>query len=139
MTDHTPAPTSVCQAFQRTAAVDPDAIALRTVGGSRTLSWRELADEVRVLAAGLAGLGIRHGDTVALMMSNRTEFYPVDLAVQHLGATPFSVYNTLAPVQLAHVLRNSGSGTVVCEARYQDTDRGCGVPVEHVNVEDDDP
>ena len=138
MTDRTPQPVSVCEAFQRTAAVDPDAIALRTVGGTHTVSWRELADQVRVLAAGLAGLGIRRGDTVALMMSNRTEFYPLDLAVQHLGGTPFSVYNTLAPPQLAHVLRNSGSRTVVCEARYVDTVRACGVSVEHLVVVDDD-
>ncbi|MFJ2556029.1 MULTISPECIES: AMP-binding protein [unclassified Streptomyces] len=137
MADSTAPPASVCQAFQRTAAVGPDAIALRTVGGASTVTWRELAHEVRVLAASLAGLGIRRGDTVALMMSNRTEFYPVDLAVQHLGATPFSVYNTLAPDQLAHVLRNSGSGTVVCEARYLDTVRSCGALVEHIVVVDD--
>lgn len=138
MTDRTPPPESVCQAFQRTAAVDPNAIALRTVGGTHTVSWRELADDVGVLAAGLAGLGLRRGDTVALMMSNRTEFYPVDLAVQHLGATPFSVYNTLAPTQLAHVLRNSGTRMVVCEAQYLDTVRDCGVFVEHIVMVDSD-
>ncbi|SER12210.1 Long-chain acyl-CoA synthetase (AMP-forming) [Streptomyces sp. yr375] len=133
-----PPPASVCEAFQRTAAVDPAAIALRTVAGTRTVTWRELADDVRVLAAGLAALGIRHGDTVALMMANRTEFYPLDLAVQHLGATPFSVYNTLAPAQLAHVLRNSASRMVVCEAKYLDTVLSCGTPVECVVVLDDD-
>ncbi|MEU3619737.1 AMP-binding protein [Streptomyces sp. NPDC006872] len=138
MADSTAPPTSVCQAFQRMAAADPNATALRTVGGTRTVSWRELADDVRVLAAGLSGLGIRRGDTVALMMTNRTEFYPLDLAVQHLGATAFSVYNTLAPAQLAHVLRNSGSRVMVCEAQYVDIVRSCGAFVEHVVVVDDD-
>lgn len=50
-------PTTMCEAFQRTAAIDPDAIALRTPGGHQTLTWRDYAAQVRRVAAGLAGLG----------------------------------------------------------------------------------
>ncbi|BBC65525.1 hypothetical protein MMRN_24210 [Mycobacterium marinum] len=50
-------PTTMCEAFQRSAAIDPDAIALRTPGGAQTLTWREYADQVRQVAGGLAGLG----------------------------------------------------------------------------------
>ena len=35
-------------------------------------SWRERVD---ALAGGLAALGVRRGDTVALMLSNRPEFH----------------------------------------------------------------
>jgi long-chain acyl-CoA synthetase len=70
-------PTTLCEAFQRTAAIDPDAVALRTPGDTQTLTWREYAAGVRRVAAGLAGLGIRRGDTVSLMMANRIEFYPL--------------------------------------------------------------
>lgn len=68
-------PTTMCEAFQRTAVMDPDAVALRTPGGNQTMTWRDYAAQVRRVAAGLAGLGVRRGDTVSLMMANRIEFY----------------------------------------------------------------
>ncbi|MFF8016400.1 AMP-binding protein [Streptomyces sp. NPDC007929] len=138
MTDPTPMPATLCDAFQRTAAVAPDTVALRTVGATRTVTWRALAEDVRLLAAGLAGLGVRRGDTVALMMTNRVEFFPVDLAAQHLGAIPFSVYNTSPAAQLAHVLRNSGSRVMVCETQYLPVVRESGVAVEHLILVDGD-
>ena len=64
----------MCESFQHVAAVDPDAVALRTPGDTKTLTWREYAAEVRRVAAGLAGIGVRRGDTVSLMMANRVEF-----------------------------------------------------------------
>ncbi|MEX3100926.1 long-chain fatty acid--CoA ligase [Streptomyces sp. ST1015] len=138
MTDPASVPATLCDAFQRTAAVAPDTVALRTVGGTRTVTWRALAEEVRLLAAGLAALGVRRGDTVALMMTNRVEFFLVDLAAQHLGAVPFSVYNTLPAAQLAHVLRNSGSRVMVCERQYLPVVRESGVAVEHLVLVDGD-
>ncbi|MGW6642313.1 AMP-binding protein [Streptomyces iakyrus] len=138
MTDPTPMYATLCDAFQHTAAVAPDTVAVRTVGATRTVTWRALAEDVRLLAAGLAGLGVRRGDTVALMMTNRVEFFPVDLAAQHLGAIPFSVYNTLPAAQLAHVLRNSGSRVMVCETQYLPVVRESGVAVEHLILVDGD-
>ena len=87
-------PRTICEAFQATAASDPDAIALRTAGGDVEISWCEYARRVERIAAGLAGLGIGRGDAVALMMTNRPEFNLCDTAALHLGATPFSIYNT---------------------------------------------
>ncbi|WP_133906679.1 fatty acid--CoA ligase FadD11 [Actinophytocola oryzae] len=132
-------PRTFCEAFQRAAAVAPDAVALRTVGGTRTLSWREYADEVRGVAAGLSALGVGRGDTVALMMANRMEFYPLEVGAQHLGAASFSVYNTSSAEQLAHVLTNAGAKVVVCEAQYVDRVRRSGAPVEHVVCVDGAP
>ena len=71
---------SLCEAFQRTAAVDPTAIALRTMGGATEITWAEYAARVRRIAAGLAALGVGRGDTVALMMVNRPEFNLCDTA-----------------------------------------------------------
>lgn len=125
-------PATVCEAFQRTAAVDPDAIALRTVGDSQTMTWRDYAAQVRRVAAGLAGLGVRRGDTVSLMMANRIEFYPLEVGAQHLGATSFSVYNTLPAEQLSHVLDNAGTKVVICEEQYVHRIRASGAALEHI-------
>ncbi|WAL68373.1 fatty acid--CoA ligase FadD11 [Amycolatopsis cynarae] len=132
----TPAPTTLCEAFQRTAAIDPDAVAVRTIGGTRTLTWREYAARVRRFAAGFAALGVGHGDTVALMMANRVEFYPVDVGALHAGATSFSVYNTLPATAIRHVLGNAGAKVMVCEAQYVERVRESGAPLEKIVVVD---
>jgi len=121
---------TLCEEFQRTAKLDPQAVALRTVGGTQQITWREYADRVQWIATGLASLGVGHGDSVALMMGNRPEFNLIDTAILHLGASPFSIYNTNSAEQIAHLLSNAESKVVFCEARFTDTIRAAGGPVE---------
>ncbi len=111
------APTLV-HAFQYTAERRPDAIALRNPGDAVSLTWREYAQRVERIAAGLAALGVERGDAVGLMLLNRPEFHLVDTAALHLGATPFSVYNTCTPEQVAHQFANAGNRVVVTERRF---------------------
>ncbi|MBF6467433.1 long-chain fatty acid--CoA ligase [Nocardia beijingensis] len=125
-------PNTSCAAFQRSAAIDPDAVAVRSIGGTKTLTWREYADQVRAVAAGLSALGVGRGDTVASMMGNRVEFYPLEVGAQHTGATSFSVYNTLAPEQLAYVFANAGNRVIICEQQYLERIRACGAPIETI-------
>ena len=132
-------PATMCEAFQRTASIDPDAIALRTPGDTQTMTWREYAAQVRKVAAGLAGLGVRRGDTVSLMMGNRIEFYPFEIGAQHLGATSFSVYNTLPVEQLTYLFENAGTKVAICEEQYVDRIRTSGAPIEHVVCIDGSP
>jgi long-subunit acyl-CoA synthetase (AMP-forming) len=132
-------PATLCEAFQRAASIDPDAIALRTPGGTQTLTWRELADQVRKVAAGLAGLGVGRGDTVSLMMGNRIEFYPLEVGAQHVGATSFSVYNTLPADQLTYLFDNAGTRVAICEEQYVDRIRASGAPIEHIVCIDGSP
>lgn len=132
-------PATMCEAFQRTASIAPDAVALRTPGGTQTLTWREYAAQVRKVAAGLAGLGVRRGDTVSLMMANRIEFYPLEVGAQHLGATSFSVYNTLPAEQLTYLFDNAGTKVAICEEQYVDRIRASGAAIEHVVCIDGSP
>ncbi|MDX1882773.1 fatty acid--CoA ligase FadD11 [Mycolicibacterium sp. 120270] len=132
-------PVTLCEAFQRTAAVDPDAVALRTPGSTQTLTWREYADQVRTVAAGLAGLGVRRGDTVSLMMGNRVEFYPLEVGAQHVGAISFSVYNTLPAEQLVYLFDNADTKVIMCEAQYVDRIRASGADIEHIVCLDGSP
>ncbi|CAM4497266.1 fatty acid--CoA ligase FadD11 [Nocardia ninae] len=132
-------PNTSCAAFQRVAAIDPDAVAVRSIGGAQSLTWRDYAAQVREVAAGLSALGIGRGDTVALMMANRVEFYPLEVGAQHAGATSFSVYNTLVPEQLNYVFGNAGNRVVICEAQYVDRIRSCGVSIETIVCLDGTP
>jgi long-subunit acyl-CoA synthetase (AMP-forming) len=63
-------------------------------------------------------LGVRAGDTVGLMMVNRPEFHVVDLAAIHLGATPFSVYNTSSPEQIEYLFGDAGNKLAVVERAF---------------------
>src|SRR3712207_9469899 len=81
---------TLCGAFQVTAHEYADREALRTKGGEFSMTWAEYAQKVESLARGLAALGLKRGDTIAIMLTNRPEFHWFDTAAMHLGATPFS-------------------------------------------------
>ena len=111
---------SMAEAFRITAEDFGDRVAVRTKDDSVSLTWGELRDRVDALAGGLAKLGVRRGDTVALMFSNRPEFHLADLAVMMLGAVPYSIYSTSAPEQIAYVVNDAGSKVALVEDAFLD-------------------
>ncbi|HSZ06314.1 MAG TPA: AMP-binding protein [Solirubrobacteraceae bacterium] len=125
---------TLCEAFQSTVARLADAVAVRTWDGEFELTWREYSQRASRIAAGLAWLGVTRGETVALMMSNRPEFYLCDTAALHLGATPFSMYNTSAPEQIAHMLWNASNRVLMCERQFLERVLAAreGTSLEHV-------
>jgi long-subunit acyl-CoA synthetase (AMP-forming) len=106
--------------FRRLAETYADRVVLRTVDDSVSLTWKELLGRVDALAGGLAKLGLRRGDTIALMLGNRPEFHLADLAAVTLGATPFSIYQTLAPEQIQYVVSDAGAEIAIVETAYLD-------------------
>src|SRR3954471_1791874 len=112
---------TMCAAFQVTAGEVPDRVAIRTKGDELSMTWRQYAERVERIAAGLAGLGLRRGDTIGLMLNNRPEFHLVDAAAMHLRATPFSVYNTYSAEQIEFLVSDSESSILVTEGAYLDT------------------
>ncbi|MDP6951678.1 MAG: AMP-binding protein, partial [Alphaproteobacteria bacterium] len=70
-------------AFAYTAARDPGREAF--VEGARRVTYGAWYDEVRSLAGGLAGLGLRPGDTLAVVMRNRYEMASLYWAAQLSG------------------------------------------------------
>src|SRR3954447_19626411 len=112
---------TMCAAFQVTASEFPDRVAIRTKGDEFSITWSDYADRVRKLAAGLAGLGLKRGDTIGLMLNNRPEFHLLDAAAMHLGATPYSIYNTYSPEQVDYLVEDSQNAIIVTEGAYLDT------------------
>jgi long-chain acyl-CoA synthetase len=126
---------TVAEAFQLTAAANPDRPALRLKEDEFAITWREYADKVRRTAAGLAGLGLERGASMGIMLSNRPEFHWFDAAALHLGATPFSVYNTYASEQIQYQVKDAEARIVVTEKAFEDRIRGLE-GVDHVIVVD---
>ena len=124
---------TVAEAFQLTAERHPERCALRLKGDELSITWAEYADKVRRTAAGLAGLGLERGGAMGIMLTNRPEFHWYDAAALHLGATPFSIYNTYAPEQIEYQLQDAGARIAITEKAFADRIRG----VEHLIVIDD--
>jgi long-chain acyl-CoA synthetase len=132
---------TMCEALLTTLAERGDAVALRTPDDSTRLTYAELHERVRRVAAGLAALGTKRGDAVGLMMTNRPEFHVIDAAAMLLGAVPFSVYNTSPPEQIGYVMGDAGNRVVVCERQFEPVIRAArehgAADVEHVVVLED--
>ena len=130
---------TLCEAFQTTAEESADQVALRTKGDAVSITWAEYAERVRGIAAGLAALGVKRGDSFGLMLTNRPEFNLIDSAAMHLGASCFSIYNTSAPEQIEYLLSDAANAVIVTERAFADRvlEAKPGVPtLEHVVVID---
>jgi long-subunit acyl-CoA synthetase (AMP-forming) len=128
---------TLAEAFRITATDFPDRVAVRTKDDEISLTWSELRERVDALAGGLAALGVKRGDTVALMLGNRPEFHIADLAVMTLGATPFSIYQTFSPEQIAFVVADAGARVAMVESAHADAFTAAGTAAEHVLVLED--
>ncbi|MEX2194748.1 MAG: AMP-dependent synthetase/ligase [Thermoleophilaceae bacterium] len=131
---------TLCEAFQLTAEDNADRPAIRTKGDEFSISFREYNERVQRVAAGLAALGIGKGDTVGIMLTNRPEFHFVDTAALHLGAVPFSIYNTYTPDQINYLVGDAGNTVLVTEQAFADRILKAkdGTSLEHVVVVDGD-
>src|SRR5829696_6931073 len=127
---------TVAEAFQITARAHPDRCALRMMDDAVSTTWGDYADRVRRTAAGLAGLGLERGQCMGIMLTNRPEFHWFDSAALHLGATPFSVYNTYSPEQIQYQVRDAQARILITERAFADRLQGLE-GIEHLIVVDD--
>ncbi len=133
---------TVAEAFQATAAGKAGQVALRTKDDEVSFSWAEYAERARRVATGLAALGIGRGDTVGIMLTNRPEFHFADTGAMHLGAIPFSIYNTSSGEQIEYMVGDSETRLLVTEQEFLDSvlaARGACEALEHVVVVDGEP
>ncbi|MEK6229047.1 MAG: long-chain fatty acid--CoA ligase [Actinomycetota bacterium] len=132
---------TMAAAFQITAEDNADRPAIRTKDDEFSITWAEYAQRMESIARGLAALGLEHGGTIGLMLTNRPEFHLVDTAALHLGGVPFSIYNTYTAEQIEYLAKDAGNSIFVTEKAFLDTIlavRDKVDAVEHVIVVDGD-
>jgi benzoate-CoA ligase family protein len=91
-----------------------DKVAL--VSEARTLTFAEMAAEVDRVAHGLAGLGVRRGDTVALLAPDSAEWVATYFAVIKLGGVVASFNTMLTPGEFEFMLNDCGARVVVVDS-----------------------
>ncbi|HEX6197313.1 MAG TPA: AMP-binding protein [Jiangellaceae bacterium] len=98
-----------------------DRIALqeKRYGIWQPVSWAAYRTRVRDFAHGLAQLGVRSGDVVAVLGDNRPEWLISELAAQSLGASIVGVYPTSVGEEIVHILSVAHVRVVVAEDQEQ--------------------
>jgi long-subunit acyl-CoA synthetase (AMP-forming) len=109
---------TIAEAFRITSAERAQEVAIRTKDDAFTITWGELRERVDALAGGLHGLGLRRGDTLALMIGNRPEFHLCDIAAMMVGAAPFSIYSTYTAEQIAYLVGDAEARILICEQQF---------------------
>jgi long-chain acyl-CoA synthetase len=122
------------RAFEKTVERLADDPAILTGDGEVAMSWDQLRDRVARIAGGLAKLGIEKGDTVALMLNNRPEFVPCDMAAVALGAVPFSIYQTSSPEQIAYVAGDAEAKVAIVETAFLERFKEAGKDLDSLEV-----
>lgn len=95
------------------------AIREKDLGIWQTLTWAQVAADVRRVAAGMADLGVAVGEHVAVVGENRPRLYMAMMAAQCLGAIPVPLYQDAVADEMAFVLQDAQVGVVVVENQEQ--------------------
>ena len=98
---------------------DKSSVREKDLGIWQSWSWRQVADEVRALSCGLAQLGLKRGDKVAIIGDNRPRLYWSVIAAQCLGAIPVPLYQDAVAEEIAFVLDNADVRFAVVEDQEQ--------------------
>jgi long-chain acyl-CoA synthetase len=98
------------------------------------VTWGEYATHVRAVALGLVHLGLRRGDTIALISGNRPAWLYVELAAQSIGAIPLGIFVDALSEQVRRVLDHSEARFVLVEDQEQ-VDKVLGMCAELPRLE----
>jgi long-chain acyl-CoA synthetase len=83
------------------------------------VSWAAYAAHVRAVGLGLEALGLRRGETLAIVCGNRPAWLYAELGAQALGAIPVGVYVDSLPEQACYVVAHCEAKIVVVEDQEQ--------------------
>ncbi|MFZ1485074.1 AMP-dependent synthetase/ligase [Nostocoides sp.] len=99
----------------------PDAIAYWYPEGEgyAKVTWRQAADRVYALAAGLVALGVGEEDRVAIAAGTSYDWVLADLANMCSGAATTTIYPTTIADDVAFIISDSGSKVIFAENAEQ--------------------
>jgi len=107
-------------AYAETVEAAPDCAAHRWLedGQWRSLTYREVHEQVRDLALGLGVIGFRPGEFAVIWSRNRSEATIADYAVMHAGGVPVFIYNTVTADQAAYIAGHCEAAVAIVEREF---------------------
>ena len=103
------------------AANWPSDVAMREkdLGIWHVCTWAQYRDQVRLMALGLASLGLRRGEVVGLIGRNRPNWVWGELAAHALGCLSLGIYEDVLAAEAGYLIEAAGVGVVLCEDEEQ--------------------
>ncbi|MBB4961335.1 long-chain acyl-CoA synthetase [Micromonospora polyrhachis] len=83
------------------------------------LTWRQVGERAKAIAAGLHGLGVGTEDRVAILANTRLEWVIADLGIMCAGGATTTVYPTTEPEGTTYIIADSGSRVLIAENAAQ--------------------
>ncbi len=110
---------SLADLFLSQADARPDRLLYRFWRDGQWCSqtWGEAAAEVESIALGLAAIGVKKGDRVALYAANRVEWCLLDWANICIGALTVPLYPASTPAQIHYIVGHSEAAVLVADSR----------------------
>jgi fatty-acyl-CoA synthase len=105
--------------LERTVGAYPDNDALIDVAGDRRWTYRELNDEIDLIARGLMALGIERGERVGIWAPNCPEWVLVQYATAKIGAILVNINPAYRTHELRYVLTQSGVRTLISATEFK--------------------
>ena len=115
-------------AYAETVAAAGDSVAHQWLEGPadgdgpggqwRSLTYRQVHEQVRDLAVGLGLLGFRRGEFAVIWSRNRSEATIADYAVMHAGGVPVFIYNTVSAEQAAYIAGHCEASVAIVEREF---------------------
>jgi long-chain acyl-CoA synthetase len=113
--------TTFPQLLLKHAEERPSAPAMREkeYGIWQTISWQAMAQMVEHMACGLHQAGLKRGEHMVVVGSNRPRLYATMLAAQSLGAIPVPLYQDAAAAECVFPMTNADVRLCVVEDQEQ--------------------
>ncbi|MBK7630362.1 MAG: long-chain fatty acid--CoA ligase [Ignavibacteriales bacterium] len=83
------------------------------------ITYDQLKEETDAFAFGLASLGIKKDDKIAIIAENRPEWVYSDFAILSLGAIDVPLYPSLTSESVEFILNNSESKVIIVSTKFQ--------------------
>lgn len=99
---------------------NPDKPAVIMAGSGQTVSYSELDKRSNKCAHLFRSLGLQHGDTVAICMDNRAEFFDIVWGAQRSGLIFVAISSRLTASEIDYILEDSGSRALFASAYLGD-------------------
>ena len=93
------------------------ALACKRNGEWRKFSIQEYAELTNYISYGMLNLGIKSGDKVGIVSSNRPEWNMIDFAIMQIGAVSIPIYPTISQDDYRHILKHAEMKMIFIEGK----------------------
>ena len=90
--------------------IKPDqkvALAIKRNGEWIKYSIDDYIEKVNLVSSGLLSIGVKKGDKIAIISSNRPEFNFLDMGIMQIGAIPVPIYPTISESDYNYILNHA--------------------------------